>query len=184
MFAPRKFASNNPAFDTMSTTRMSSCIVSGTACTQWIAAFGGMGSVKVASCRQPTITSARTDTSTAEDRNAIMMRSSLLTAPPTAGRLPHRPAAEQMPRRDERGETRREDSHEQVRAGPGEAPLVRVPHPGATQRHSLPAPPALPTSDVGHADDAHQIRTVGRPDQRPLDPGDPGPHRSEERRGG
>src|SRR5229473_4754886 len=75
MFAPRKFAAYKPAFDTISMTRMSSCIVSGTASTQWIAAFGGIGSVKVASRLQAADVRARTDTRTAEDRIAIIVGS-------------------------------------------------------------------------------------------------------------
>src|SRR5512146_820336 len=53
MLPSRKFASKNPAFDTMSTTRKSSCIVSGTALRKWIAASGGRGSVKVFSFEHP-----------------------------------------------------------------------------------------------------------------------------------
>src|SRR6267378_4647258 len=75
MFEPRKFAAYNPAFDTISMMRMSSGIVSGTACTQWIAAFGGIGSVNVASRLQAADVSARTDTRTAEDRITIIVRS-------------------------------------------------------------------------------------------------------------
>src|SRR5258708_33192471 len=75
MFAPRKFAAYKPAFDTISMTRMSSCIVSGTASTQWIAAFGGIGSGNIASRLQAADGRARADTGTAEDRSAVIVRS-------------------------------------------------------------------------------------------------------------
>src|SRR2546430_9477438 len=57
----------------MSTMRKSSCIVSGSACTQWIAAYAGMGSVKVASRRHATTTNARTQRTA--DRDRIMVYS-------------------------------------------------------------------------------------------------------------
>jgi len=54
MFEPRNTASNKPASEMMSTGRMSISPVSGTAWTQWSAACGGNGSVKVGSFLQPT----------------------------------------------------------------------------------------------------------------------------------
>src|SRR5207245_8120909 len=115
MLAPRKAALYNPAFDTISMTRMSSGMVSGTASTQWIAAFGGMGSVNVASRLQATDARARTDTRTAEDRIAIIVRSpsrrvvdSLTVSPASARRFRQGANPEEMPGHDERREARRE----------------------------------------------------------------------------
>ena len=71
----RKGASYSPAFDTLSTTRKASLLVSGMALTKLIAAYGGMGSVKVASRLHATPRSASRDRDAAEHRNELMVRS-------------------------------------------------------------------------------------------------------------
>src|SRR5437899_4155962 len=157
----------------MSTMRKSSCIVSGSACTQWIAAYAGMGSVKVASRRHATTTNARTQRTA--DRDRIMVYSgrecgsqvSLLASSTPAGVVGQGPAAEPVARDGERHESGGQRAYQDVGAGPREAPFVRVPHPRPLQRDGFPAPASLPSPQVRDRGHPQSEVAVGRADQRP-----------------
>src|SRR5436853_5826735 len=72
MFEPRKTWSYDPAFETMSMGRRSISPVSGTACIQWTAAWGGIGSAKVASFLQAAATRAIGTTQRSENRSRVI----------------------------------------------------------------------------------------------------------------
>src|SRR5512144_792447 len=136
MLPSRKFASKNPAFDTMSTTRKSSCIVSGTALRKWIAASGGRGSVKVFSFEHPI--PRITTPLRAQNRSAVIgtleskrlkSRSLVLPAAPTGpGEVrDSRPAdAQQVTAQHERRHRRRCAARHEYRAAARKPALHRV----------------------------------------------------------
>src|SRR5256885_12928695 len=71
----RKGASYSPAFDTLSTTRKASLLVSGMALTKLIAAYGGIGPVKVPPRLAATTRSASRDQAPPAKPNRLLVRS-------------------------------------------------------------------------------------------------------------
>src|SRR3989441_4160636 len=104
---------------------------------------------------------------------------SLLTAPPaSARRRGYGADPEEMPGHNERPKASGEDAHERIRPRLRKTPLVRSAHPGPSQRYLLPAPTTLATPNVGHPGDPQRVLAVGRPNERPFDPGDSGDRKS------
>src|SRR5437879_13772713 len=83
---------------------------------------------------------------------------SLLTAPPaSARRRGYGADPEEMPGHNERPKASGEDAHERIRTPLRKTPLVRVAHPGPSQRYPLSAPTTPPTPNrepPGHPDPA------------------------------